>query len=211
LLAREKGSFAALDLDKYMQSKYVQQLEPSTKNMILEHGIRNSHLISIAPTGTISMCADNISSGIEPVFAHSYDRTVLKDTGASIETIQDWGYANGVKGKTSGECSIDDHLSVLEIASRWSDSAVSKTINVGDSVTWNEFKDVYMRAWKSGCKGCTTFRAAGKRYGILNAKSEERVKQDTLNTVAESINKIIDDVTGSACYYDPATGKKTCE
>jgi ribonucleoside-diphosphate reductase alpha chain len=115
---------------------------------------------------------------------------VIKDAGPVEEDIKDWGYARGIKGKTADQCSVDDHLEVLRVASYWSDSAVSKTVNVGDVVTWAEFKDVYVRAWKLGCKGCTTFRPSGKRFGVLN-KTEE--------------------TEGAACHYDPETGKKTCE
>jgi ribonucleoside-diphosphate reductase alpha chain len=86
----------------------------------------------------------------------------------------------------------NEHLGVLIAASKWVDSAVSKTINVGDNVSWEEFKEVYMDAWKGKCKGVTTFRAAGKRYGILNVIKPEEDE-------------------GEACYYDPNTGKKTCE
>lgn len=192
LLAKEKGPFPMFEKDKFLDSEFVKGLSSITRGMIAKHGIRNSHLISFAPTGTISLTADNISSGIEPVFSWEFDRTVLEESGRPhVERVQDYGYRElGVKGKTADKCSIDDHLGILKIASRWSDSAVSKTINIGDHVTWDEFKDVYVKAWKGGCKGCTTFRASGKRYGILNATSSEE---------------------GDACYIDPETGKKTCE
>ena len=107
--------------------------------------------------------------------------------------VQDYGLrVFGVKGKTADECTPQEHLDVLVASSKWMDSAVSKTLNIGDDVTWDEFKDVYMQAWERGTKGCTTFRAAGKRYGILNVI---KPKEDD----------------GAACYYDPETGKKECE
>lgn len=155
--------------------------------------MRNSHLLSIAPTGTISFCADNVSSGVEPVFSHEYERTVNMEHGEVKMIVQDYGVREfDVKGKTANECTVDEHLGVLITASKWVDSAVSKTINVGDDVLWEDFKQVYMKAWLGGCKGVTTFRAAGKRYGVLNViKPQEE--------------------DGEACYYDPTTGKKTCE
>lgn len=190
-IAAEKGSFPLYDEEKYLNSKFVKGLSTRTKGMIRKNGIRNSHLISIAPTGTISLSADNVSSSIEPPFSHFYDRTIKIAGGEKVERVYDYGYSElGIKGKTADECTVEEHLKVLTTASRWSDSAVSKTLNVGDKVTWDEFKDIYMTAWKEGAKGCTTFRAAGKRYGILNKVEVEE---------------------GAACYYDLETGKKTCE
>ena len=98
----------------------------------------------------------------------------------------------GVRGKTADKCSVDDHLKVLGVASFWMDSAVSKTCNVGADVSFEDFKDIYVKAYKMGAKGCTTFRAAGKRMGILNVTAPEEGE-------------------GAACYIDPETGKKTCE
>lgn len=188
-LAEEKGSFPLYDAEKYLEGRFIKKLSKETQEMIREKGIRNSHLTSIAPTGTISLSADNISSGIEPVFSHFYDRTIQTEEGPIVERVSDYAYRElGVKGKTADECTVQEHLSVLITASKWQDSAVSKTLNVGENVTWEEFKDIYMSAWKAGCKGCTTFRAAGERYGILNAVED-----------------------GGACYIDPDTGKKTCE
>jgi ribonucleoside-diphosphate reductase alpha chain len=184
-LAKEKGAFPLFDRDKYLASNFVMGLSDEIQQGIYDHGIRNSHLISFAPAGTISITADNVSSGIEPVFSYQYDRTMITPDGPITETIQDYSYRMfGIKGKSANECSIDDHLNVLALASQYSDSAVSKTINVGEHVTWSEFKDIYIRAWQMGCKGCTTFRASGKRYGVLNE--------------------------GSACYIDKETGAKTC-
>jgi len=194
LLAKEKGSFPLFDKEKYLESKFIKRLDKDVQQLIAENGIRNSHLTSIAPTGTISLGADNISSGCEPVFSHFYDRTIVtEDGGSKAERVSDYGYRVwGVKGKTADECTTDEHLNVLLTAAEWVDSAVSKTLNVGEKVSWEEFKDIYMKAWRGGAKGCTTFRAAGKRYGILNAVKEE-------------------EASGEACYYDPSTGKKTCD
>ena len=191
MLAARKGSFPLFDKDKYMQSGFIQKLDDDVRALIAEYGIRNSHLISIAPTGTISLTADNVSSGCEPVFSHFYDRTIIDDNGGSkVERVSDYGYRElGVRGKTADECTVDEHLAVFIVASEWVDSAVSKTLNVGEDVSWEDFKSIYMRAWKAKCKGCTTFRAAGKRYGVLN--------------------KVEPDAT--ACYVDLATGKKTCD
>lgn len=191
LLAKEKGSFPLFDKEKYLEGKFIKRLDPDVRELISTYGIRNSHLTSIAPTGTISLGADNVSSGCEPVFSHFYDRTIVTDEGGSkVERVSDYGYRVwGVQGKTADQCTPDEHLAVLITATKWVDSAVSKTLNIGDQITWDEFKDIYMKAWKAECKGCTTFRAAGKRNGILN-KAE---------------------VAGEACYIDPLTGKKSCD
>jgi len=192
MLAKEKGPFPLFDKSLYLAGSFIQQLDKEVTDAIEEHGIRNSHLTSIAPTGTISLAADNVSSGIEPVFSYGFDRTIQTYEGPRVERVDDYGVrVFGTRGKTADACSVTEHVDVLIAVSEWIDSAVSKTCNVGDNVTFDEFKDVYVRAWKGGAKGCTTFRAAGKRMGILNAAPQEG--------------------EGAACYIDKETGKKTCE
>lgn len=194
-LAAEKGPFPKYDRDKHLDAPFIKELPGEIRDLIAEHGIRNSHLLSIAPTGTISLSADNISSGIEPVFSHEYSRTVIGENGPVVEQVTDWAYReHGVKGRTADELEPEDHVRVLVAAQRYVDSAVSKTCNVGPDVSWERFKDIYVQAWKGGAKGCTTFRSAGKRAGIL-VKSE---------TKAESSEAL-------ACRIDPVTGIKTCD
>jgi len=194
-LAVEKGSFKLFDADQYLESGFVKKFPQDLKDKIKSQGMRNSHLTSIAPTGTISFTADNVSSGIEPVFAHEVNRTVQTEMGPIQVPLKDyaWNY-HGVKGETADELSVDEHLAMQIAVQPWIDSAVSKTINVGDDVTFDEFKDVYYNAWKGKLKGVTTFRLSGKRYGILNKIEPE---QD-----------MIED--GAACFIDPNTGQKEC-
>ena len=154
--------------------------------------MRDSHLTSIAPTGTISLTADNVSSGIEPPFSLYYDRTIQNFDGHTVQRVEDYAYSQGYNGRTANEISADEHVSVLILVSKFVDSAVSKTCNVGDDVTYEQFKSLYYKAWKGGCKGITTFRAAGKRFGILNEVKEEEPKAE-------------------ACFIDPETGQKSCE
>ena len=153
-LAKEKDPFPLFDKEKFLRSDFVRtSLSPRTKEAIKKNGMRNSHLTSIAPTGTISLCANNISSGIEPVFSLSTKRTIIGPNGPTIESIDDYGArVFGIKGKVSSKCTADDHLSVLIEAYKWVDSSVSKTCNVNPNMPWEEFKQLYMRAWKSGCK-----------------------------------------------------------
>jgi len=195
MLAAEKGSFPLFDKEKYLDGKFIRTLPEGVKGLIREFGIRNSHLTSIAPTGTISLSADNISSGCEPVYTYEYDRTIQTVDGPVTETVSDYAFREyDVRGRTAEEIPVGDHVKVQALIQKYIDSAVSKTCNVGDDVGWEEFKQVYIDAYESGCKGCTTFRAAGKRYGILNKK------KDTPK----------EDANGEACYIDPATGDKEC-
>lgn len=192
-LAKEKSPFPLFDRDLYTKGNFIQTLPEDIQEDIWVHGIRNSHLTSIAPTGTISLTAGNVSSGIEPVFAHEQLRTMYLDTGEQKTfNLKDYAYNFWqVKGRTADEISVQDHVDMLNIASNLVDSSVSKTCNVGDQVTFEEFKNVYEQAYEGGASGCTTFRAAGKRFGILQ-KAEELPEE------------------GAACYIDPETGVKEC-
>jgi len=202
LLAKEKGPFP-LYREEYLKSNFVRGLPQSVRKLIREHGIRNSHLTSIAPTGTISLVADNVSGGIEPVFSHYYDRTIQTFDGPKVERVEDYAYAKGTEGKTANDTTVQEHLSVLLLAQHYVDSACSKTCNVGDDVGYEEFKQVYVDAWKGGAKGCTTFRLSGKRYGVLTTVEEE--KKDTAE-----IQSIQEEDKVEACFVDPQTGIREC-
>lgn len=196
-LAKEKGHFPAYN-KKYLKGKFIQNLPTEIQEKIKKYGIRNSHLTSIAPTGTISLAADNISSGIEPVFTHSYTRTIITEDGVRHEDVEDFGYRVwGLKGRTASELSPEEHVSVLIEAQKYVDSACSKTCNVGADVSWERFKNIYMMAFDGGCKGVTTFRSAGKRMGILNEKKIEK-------------EYISDEDEVQVCTIDGTTGQPTC-
>lgn len=205
-LAVEKGSFPLFDADKYCEGEFIKKLDADVREAIYKYGIRNSHLTSIAPTGTISLTANNVSSGIEPVFSTSYDRTIQSFDGPRIETVEDYAYgAWGIKCITADNISVQDHVGMLTAAQEWVDSACSKTCNVGNDVGWDEFKGVYMQAYEGGAKGCTTFRAAGKRFGILNASASEDVVEEDDSPEDETV------VDGGACYIDVETGIRSCD
>jgi ribonucleoside-diphosphate reductase alpha chain len=192
-LAQEKGAFPLFDRTEYIKSEYLKVIDEGDEltRLISSYGIRNSHLISIAPTGTISLCADNVSSGIEPVFSHEYTRTIQTIDGPRKELVQDYGYrVFKVRGKTADKVTADEHVAVLNMASKYSDSAVSKTCNVSPDMPWEEFKAIYFKAWAGGAKGCTTFNSGGKRFGVLVASNE--------------------DEEGSACFIDSETGRREC-
>jgi len=205
-LAIEKGAFP-LFRREYLDSEFAKTLPDHIRNLISEYGIRNSHLLSVAPTGTISLSADNVSSGIEPPFSLFYDRKIQEFDGERTVRVEDYGYSVfKVEGKTANELSVFDHVKVLNVASKFVDSACSKTCNVGDDVTWEDFKKIYMDAYDGGASGCTTFRASGKRMGILTASYSEDVAEE--NDIEET-QDFVDE--GGACYFDPATGLRKCE
>ena len=186
-LAAEKGPFPLFQPEEFCNSEFVSTLPQDVIDGISQFGIRNSHLLAIAPTGTISLTADNISSGLEPVFAHRFDRTVQSFDGPRIETVEDFAVAQwGVEGKTAGKLSPTEHLDVLAACTPFVDQSISKTINVPTDIAWEDFKDIYMRAWKEGCKGCTTFRVGGKRGALL-------VEEEA-----------------SSCTIDLETGRRDC-
>lgn len=212
-LAREKGSFSLFDKEKYLAGNFIRKLDDATLAMIDRHGIRNSHLTSIAPTGTISLAAGNVSSGIEPPFRLSYERTIQNWDGPSVEEVTDYAYrVYGVKGRTANELTAEEHLAVLATAQKWVDSSVSKTTNVGKNVSFDEFRGLYTRAWELGCKGLTTFRDDGKRKGILKA-TETKGVDHTQNLSAQNLN--VQSLSGAttviACTYDATTGMRTCD
>lgn len=192
-LAAEKGSFPLFDAELYMKGKFIENLSEETKSLIRQHGIRNSHLISIAPTGTISMCADNVSSGIEPVFSYKQKRLVHMPEGQVEVDVDDYGYrVFGVEGKRCTDVSVKQHLDVAIVAAKYVDSAVSKTCNVPADTPWEDFKQLYIKAWESGCKGFTTYQVGGKRAGILKSADDENDDR-------------------SACEINPETGVRNCE
>lgn len=205
-LSIEKGPFPLYD-HAMLDSDFCKTLPYGIQDSIRKYGIRNSHLLSIAPTGTISLCADNVSSGIEPVFSHSFNRKMVMPDGVREETVEDYAvFKWGHKCVTANEVTVERHVDVLTSASYFVDSACSKTCNVGDHVSWEDFKSVYMRAYDGGASGCTTYRAAGKRAGILTASTEETVVEEP---PVEDPNWV--DEGGQACYYDPTTGTRSCD
>ena len=155
LAKAKKAPFPAFERDLYLRSSFVQQLPSEVKRGIAKYGIRNSHLTSIAPTGTISMAAGNISSGIEPVFAHEMSRKVfLPDEGQVTVNLRDYGYREwGNRGKTMNECSVEDHLRVLQTTVPYIDSASSKTVNIPSDLSFNRFKGRLLpsiQVWSQG-------------------------------------------------------------
>src|SRR5258706_888151 len=181
-LAAEKGAFPLFDRNAFLARPNIEALPPKIRSLIARHGIRNGLLTSIAPTGTISLFADNISSGIEPVFAYSYRRNVLMADGTKREEkAADFAYRtfSAMFGEeaplpdyfvTAQSLSPADHLKVQAAAQRYIDSSISKTINCPPGISFDDFKDVYRTAYEQGCKGCTTYRPNAVTGAVLAAE-----------------------------------------
>jgi len=186
-LAAEKGAFPLFDADKYLASGSLQHMDDDVREAIRKHGIRNALLTSIAPTGTISLYAGNVSSGIEPVFAYAYSRKVLQKDGTKTEEeVVD--YAVRMWREKYGDADLPDyfvnaqtlapldHVKMQAAAQKWVDSSISKTINCPEHIGFDAFKDVYMEAWDSGCKGCTTYRPNDVTGSVLSISDKEEAK-----------------------------------
>lgn len=194
-----KGSFPLYSLRNFKDTWTWKVLAPEVRRSIEESGLRNSHLISVAPTGTISSHADNCSSGIEPIFAHSYERRSLKSGTVKDEfetfVIKDRAVAQFESlypGKplpdymeTAADLTVAQHLAVMIAIQPWVDSAISKTINIPEDYPIADFGQVYMDAWKGGLKGCTTYRPNPVRPGILKAVKEEKPVESVTTELAQ--------------------------
>ena len=189
-LAQEKGSFPLLDVNQFLQSGNMVQMDDDVKEVIRSHGIRNALLTSIAPTGTISLYAGNVSSGIEPVFAYSYHRKVLQKDGTKREeevidyAVNLWKEKFGNKEfpdyfVNAQTLSPTDHVKMQAAAQKWIDSSISKTINCPEDISFEEFKEVYMAAWDQGCKGCTTYRPNAVTGSVLSVDTSEKKDIET--------------------------------
>jgi ribonucleoside-diphosphate reductase alpha chain len=180
-IAREKGPFPLFDAKEYLARPHIQALPQEIRDGIASHGIRNGLVTSIAPTGTISLFAGNVSSGIEPVFAYSYKRRILKPDGTRAEEeVDDYAYRL-FRARFGEDASLpdyfvnaqtlspSDHLAVQAAAQKHIDSSISKTINVPADIAFDAFKDVYAGAYALGCKGCTTYRPNAVTGAVLEA------------------------------------------
>ena len=188
VLAKEKGPFPLFDADKYLSTENMKGMPESIREQIREHGIRNALLTSIAPTGTISLYAGNVSSGIEPIFALSYERKVMQKDGSKVtEVVEDYGVSKFKRDSpnkplpssfvTAQTLEPNAHVRMQAAAQRWIDSSISKTINVPEDINFDDFKQVYMDAYNSGCKGCTTYRPNDVTGSVLTATEEGQIEE----------------------------------
>lgn len=179
-LAAEKGAFPLYDRAKYLAGETVAALDEDVRAAIGEHGIRNALLTSIAPTGTISLVADNVSSGVEPVFALAYTRKVLQRDGTRREeevtdyALRLWRAKFGEQAAlpdyfvTAQDLNPAEHVRMQAAVQAHVDSAISKTVNVPEDISFEAFQEVYLDAYRSGCKGCTTYRPNDVTGSVLS-------------------------------------------
>lgn len=180
-LARERGPFPLFDKEAYLQSAFIKKLPDDIKDGIARHGIRNSHLLAIAPAGTISLLANNISSSLEPVFSLTHSRSLFfSDSEQQLVELEDYAhylwrqlYADKPVNNnfvTTRDLKPDAHLNMQAAIQPWVDNAVSKTINIPADLPFQDYSHIYKQAWKLGLKGCTGFRPNAVRGQILRAE-----------------------------------------
>ena len=179
-LAAEKGAFPLYDKEAYLAGETVRALDTEVRAAIAAKGIRNGLLTSIAPTGTISLLADNVSSGVEPVFAHAYTRRVREPDGSHREeqvsdhAVRLWRERHGQEAPlpahfvTAQGLSPAEHVRMQAAVQMYVDSAISKTVNVPEDITFEAFQEVYRDAYRSGCKGCATYRPNAITGSVLS-------------------------------------------
>ena len=186
-LAKERGAFPLFDADKYLQSGFAKRLPGAIREEIRKHGIRNSHLVSIAPTGTIALAfADNVSNGIEPAFSWFYSRKKRMQDGSKQDyKVEDHAYRmyGLLGGDTKNlpdtfvsalEMSANDHLMMVGTVAPFIDSAISKTVNVPADYPYSDFEKLYFDAWRHGIKGITTYRPNAERGAVLSVFPEPK-------------------------------------
>lgn len=248
-LAKEKGAFNFFDEIKYPFNNFISKHVSGEygyewlrlQEEIEQHGIRNARIMSVAPVGTMSLTfGDNCSSGLEPTFMNSMQRKVKfggqSEEHAKMIEVRDYAYNKWVElhgkdkeypYKTAMELTVDDHLAILKTVAYYVDMSVSKTVNVPTEYSFEDTKELYKNAWKSGIKGITIFRPNELRQGIFNVKDEEKeteMCEDTeidVNTLEwGTVIQSSDDLIGrkkkitTGCgslhihgFFDPITGK----
>ena len=204
-IAAEKGSFPLYDKAKYLAGETVKALPEDVRTVIGRYGIRNALLNSIAPTGTISLLANNVSSGIEPVFAFSFVRHVLQPDGSKREeAVEDHAFRlwRSLKGNEAPPADVfvdaqtlspADHLAMQAAAQEFVDSSISKTINLPRNISFEAFKSVYEEAYATGCKGCTTYRPNDVTGAVLEVRPAPAlvpaVREDGVVYIAQPLDR----------------------
>ncbi len=189
-LAAEKGAFPLFEAEPYLAGETLRELDADLRAGIAENGIRNALLTSVAPTGTISLLADNVSSGLEPVFSYTYTRNVMMPDGSQrAEEVSDYAYRlyRRLRGEDAPltDAFVDvetltpaDHLKVQAAVQRYIDSSISKTINCPEDISFDDFKDIYLEAYALGCKGCTTYRPNPVTGAVLERPAKDGEKAE---------------------------------
>ncbi|HRO10276.1 adenosylcobalamin-dependent ribonucleoside-diphosphate reductase [Amaricoccus sp.] len=187
-LAGEKGAFPLFEAEKYLESGFARRLPEEIRAEIRAHGLRNSHLLSIAPTGTISLAfADNASNGIEPAYSWFYTRRKREPDGSMREyRVEDhawrlWRARGGTELPPAFvnalEISARDHMAMQAAIQPFIDAAISKTVNVPEAYPFEAFEDLYLEAWKAGLKGITTYRPNSVLGAVLSVEAPQDLDQ----------------------------------
>lgn len=212
-LAKEKGVFPFFNKEKYLAGKFISRLPEDIRKDIEKYGIRNSHLLSIAPTGTISIAfGDNTSNGIEPPFSWVYDRKKRMSDG-SKKTFEVADHAwrlyramghdiNNLPANfvTALDMTVEAHTDIMKAVQPYIDTSISKTVNIPADYPYDQFKDLYMYAWKSGLKGLATYRPNTILGSVLSVKEENTtvapiVEEATINiNDNKTLDQIIDEM-----------------
>ena len=180
-LAQEKGTFPYLDKARYLESTFVQRLPAELRDAIARHGIRNSHLLAIAPAGSISLLANNVSNGLEPVYGYEYQRKLRLPDGSFAEHhVTDYAWRHYRERHPSGllpAAFVDApslppraHLQMQAVLQPFVDNAISKTINIPEGFSYADYSAIYLDAYRLGLKGCTTFRPNPVTGSVLSSE-----------------------------------------
>lgn len=208
MLAQEKGPFPLYSHDLYCRGQRFKRLPDNVQALVQQHGMRNSHVMAIAPTGTISLFAGNVSGGVEPVFSHTYNRKVLLGDGSRIdEKVDDFAYRNWCELRgdeplpgsfvTTHELTWREHVDMLAAVQRHVDQSISKTINLPRDISFDEFKDVYQYAYDAGAKSCTTYRPNDVTGSVLTVTETPKASLPVTVPVAAALRYRPDELTGS--------------
>ena len=196
-LAREKGAFPLYEAQAFRDNAMLARLEADVAPLVAAHGLRNGLMTSIAPTGTISLFAGNVSSGVEPIFALAYRRAVLGADGTRHEeevvdhAVQLYRALKGDDAPlpeafvTAQDCRPEDHIAMQAALQPFVDSAISKTVNVPEDIAFEAFCDVYLQAWRAGLKGCTTYRPNAVTGSVLRADAPGETGEATAQALHE--------------------------
>ena len=214
-LAKDLGSFPFLDNATHTCSKFIEKFknvapnnfddkyaEDTFEELIKKYGIRNSLILTVAPTGTTAVLADNVSSGLEPIYALKTNRKVWdknKNDYIDISNVENYAYkiysmqekagevtvGNPFEGSMATELSIEDHIKITAIFQHWTDAAVSKTINEPDDLTFEQHKEVYTKAFRNGLKGCTTYKYNPIRGQVITEAGENNEDKEKTQTTEE--------------------------
>ncbi|MGO9377043.1 MAG: adenosylcobalamin-dependent ribonucleoside-diphosphate reductase [Dissulfurispiraceae bacterium] len=209
-LAKEKGPFKIFDAHKYLSGEFVKNLPEDLQNDIRTYGIRNSHLLTIAPTGTTSLLQGNISSGVEPILHLVAERKILEADGKEKKVVID-DYAYRIwkekfgdaepKVLVSSQISAKGHIDVMSAFQKYFDASISKTIIFDPNTSFEEFKDTYNYAHSKGVKGCTVYRESGKLDEVIKAKGDGYLKPMKLPDSRHKISEKVETPEGDM-YVD---------